>query len=177
MAYCLVLNNAYQPLGITNEENAICLIVEERARSILDHKEKVYRSQYLTIRAPKVIVLNYYIQAEGLLIRKERITRNGLFKRDNYTCQYCGNHRDKLGKNKLTKDHIIPRKLGGINNWTNITTACQKCNLRKGDRTPEQANMKLLSQPTIPVSWYMKGKSKLTDNELQFIEEFIKTKE
>lgn len=179
MGQCVVLNSAYQPLGTTNEEDAICLILDNRAEALVEDPKKIYRSQYLTLKAPKVIVLKYYIEVKGVRIKKERVTRKGLFRRDNYTCQYCGKYKDQLGKfkgnfpNKLTIDHIIPRNKGGTNLWTNVTTACQKCNLRKGNKTPEEAGMKLLSPPTIPISWYIKGKNRLTEEELDLIEGYL----
>jgi 5-methylcytosine-specific restriction endonuclease McrA len=47
-------------------------------------------------------------------------------------------------------DHILPRSRGGKSAWDNVVTACKKCNGRKGNRTPAEANMKLQTQPTRP---------------------------
>ncbi len=70
-----------------------------------------------------------------------------LFRRDRHMCLYCGQiYKDKL----LTRDHVIPRSLGGIDRWSNVVTACRRCNVAKGGRTPEQANMKLLAIPFTP---------------------------
>ncbi|HEY2982445.1 MAG TPA: HNH endonuclease, partial [Anaerolineales bacterium] len=52
-----------------------------------------------------------------------------VFRRDNYTCQYCGK-RD----GGLTVDHVRPRHLGGEHIWTNVVAACPPCNHRKGGR-------------------------------------------
>jgi len=49
-----------------------------------------------------------------------------IWERDNFTCQYCGSRRD------LTIDHIHPVFKGGNNVLSNLTTACRKCNSRKG---------------------------------------------
>jgi 5-methylcytosine-specific restriction endonuclease McrA len=50
----------------------------------------------------------------------------------------------------LTIDHVLPRSRGGKTVWENVTTACQKCNGRKGNRTPAEANMPLLAEPKRP---------------------------
>jgi 5-methylcytosine-specific restriction endonuclease McrA len=68
-----------------------------------------------------------------------------VFMRDGYACQYCGREtRD------LTLDHVVPRSQGGVHSWENVVSACRLCNRRKGGRTPEQADMKLLSEPKAP---------------------------
>jgi 5-methylcytosine-specific restriction endonuclease McrA len=64
--------------------------------------------------------------------------------RDLYTCQYCGSRKD------LTLDHVVPRWCGGPHTWENLVTCCRKCNLKKGDKTPQQANMKLKKVPRRP---------------------------
>jgi len=53
-----------------------------------------------------------------------------IFKRDGFTCQYCGAHPPAV---ILHCDHIIPVADGGSNDDTNLTTACEKCNLGKSD--------------------------------------------
>jgi hypothetical protein len=54
----------------------------------------------------------------------------------NYTCQYCGGERGVM-----TEEHVIPRGRGGTDAWCNLTCACLSCNIKKGDRTPEEAGM------------------------------------
>ena len=70
-----------------------------------------------------------------------------LFRRDGYSCMYCGSQCDNNG---LTREHIIPRVKGGRDCWTNVVAACVRCNHRKGGRTPEQAGMELLAIPFEP---------------------------
>ncbi|GAB1267762.1 HNH endonuclease [Aurantivibrio infirmus] len=70
-----------------------------------------------------------------------------LFRRDNNMCMYCGK---VFARSLLTRDHIIPRVQGGKDVWTNVVTACQRCNHHKGGRTPEQAGMELLAIPFTP---------------------------
>lgn len=75
------------------------------------------------------------------------LTNRELFLRDASLCMYCGH---KFNDAALTRDHIIPVSKGGRDRWSNVVTACRHCNTRKGDRTPERANMPLLAIPYIP---------------------------
>ena len=74
-----------------------------------------------------------------------KLTRREVFRRDNYTCQYCG-RRDV----NLTVDHVVPRHLGGPHKWTNLVAACSACNHRKGGRKVEEAHMHLAHIPKEP---------------------------
>lgn len=78
---------------------------------------------------------------------KIALTNRYLFRRDNYLCMYCGHH---FSPTVLTRDHIVPRSRGGKDCWTNVATACPRCNHAKGARTPEEANMPLLAVPFRP---------------------------
>lgn len=62
-------------------------------------------------------------------------TRFEVFKRDRYTCQYCGKHPPDV---LLEADHIVPRAAGGSDDLTNLTTACTDCNRGKGARLLEE---------------------------------------
>ena len=64
-------------------------------------------------------------------------------------CLYCGSH---FHRGELTRDHVMPVSKGGRDEWENVVTACWSCNVRKGGRTPQQANMPLLAVPYRP-SW------------------------
>jgi 5-methylcytosine-specific restriction endonuclease McrA len=61
-----------------------------------------------------------------------------VFKRDNFTCQYCGAHPPDV---LLHADHIVAVANGGGGGLDNLITACQSCNLGKGavplNSTPE----------------------------------------
>ena len=76
-----------------------------------------------------------------------RSVRFEIFKRDSFTCQYCGQRMDT---EDLTFDHVVPRAAGGKTTWENIVTCCVSCNHAKADRTPEQARMRLRRRPTKP---------------------------
>ncbi len=77
------------------------------------------------------------------------LTNQALFARDQALCLYCG---CSFNKSELTRDHVLPVSKGGPDEWENVVTACWSCNVRKGSRTPSQANMPLLAVPYRP-SW------------------------
>lgn len=79
--------------------------------------------------------------------RGVKFSRINILTRDRWTCQYCG--KRKRAK-ELNQDHVIPRSRGGKTVWENIVMACYPCNSRKRDLTPEEAGMRLLSQPKKP---------------------------
>jgi len=73
------------------------------------------------------------------------VNRREVLRRDHHTCQYCGSTHN------LTLDHVVPLSRGGSHSWDNVVTACERCNQRKGNRTPEEANMPLRSKPRAPL--------------------------
>jgi 5-methylcytosine-specific restriction endonuclease McrA len=54
---------------------------------------------------------------------------------------YCGSVK------QLTLDHVIPKSRGGKNTWNNLVTCCFTCNLKKGNKTPDEAKMVMRTQP------------------------------
>jgi 5-methylcytosine-specific restriction endonuclease McrA len=76
-----------------------------------------------------------------------KLTKKEIFRRDHYTCQYCG----KSGPN-LTVDHVVPQRLGGKSTWENLVTACARCNHKKGGKPLVQSGLKLQSAPKKPPS-------------------------
>ena len=88
------------------------------------------------------------IRLEAMVHRphpRVKLTRKEIFRRDNYTCQYCGSTT-----RTLTIDHILPRHLDGPHIWENVVTACSTCNHEKGGRTLEQSGMVLRKKPVEP---------------------------
>jgi len=73
------------------------------------------------------------------------LTRKNILRRDLYKCAYCGR-----GDLPLTIDHIVPKVKGGIDSWNNLVCACTFCNNKKGDQTPEEANLPLIIKPFKP---------------------------
>ena len=91
-----------------------------------------------------------------------------LFRRDANICLYCGQYFDNKD---LSCDHITPLSRGGINTWTNVVTACKRCNLFKGNRRPEEAGLQLLAIPFRPNRAeyiYLSGRTILTD-QMEFL--------
>ncbi len=78
---------------------------------------------------------------------KVALNKLSLFSRDRQLCAYCGNH---FKEDDLTTEHITPVSRGGRQGWMNLVTACRSCNVRKGSRTPEEANMPLRYTPYVP---------------------------
>lgn len=86
-----------------------------------------------------------------------------LFQRDNNICLYCG---DEFNIQDLSRDHVTPFAQGGDDIWTNVVTACVRCNNFKAGRTPEQAGMKLIAIPFTPTHAeyvYLQGRKILAD--------------
>ncbi|MBX7215215.1 MAG: HNH endonuclease, partial [Thermoflexales bacterium] len=105
---------------------------------------------HFSLPGPLVIRLLHYIRVPRNLPMP--LSRRAILLRDGYTCQYCG---AQPGKDALTIDHILPRSRGGRTDWENVTTACGACNRRKGNRLPDEANMRLLNPPIRPRFWNM----------------------
>jgi len=104
----------------------------------------VVRTISFKIRVPKVIVLLFY---DRFPKKEVKFTRQNVFERDKSTCQYCGRAFDRR---ELNLDHVIPRDRGGRMVWENIVCSCIECNTRKGNRTPDEAGMRLVKRPRRP---------------------------
>lgn len=153
---CLVLNSDYRPIGIVDWKKAIIWSFKKDSSKfnvnieILDYYENdSILGIGQTFKLPAVIKIMHYLKVYKKLVN---FSRNNLFIRDNYTCQYCG---CQFCINQLTYDHIIPKSRFKSNykkctNWSNITTSCKKCNAKKADRTPEEAGMQLKRTPYQP---------------------------
>ncbi len=91
-----------------------------------------------------------------------------LFSRDAHTCLYCG---IQFQNSELSRDHVTPVSQKGQNVWTNVVTACKRCNNYKAGRTPEQADMQLIAvpfQPTHAEYVYLRGRRILSD-QMEFL--------
>lgn len=137
----LVLNQGFEPHDVCRTRRAIVLVYCGKADLVEDSRGEVHTvSESFAI--PSVIRLT---QRARRPFHERRLTRLEVFSRDGYTCQYCGREtRD------LTLDHVAPRSQGGVHSWENVVSACKACNRRKGGRTPDEAGMKLLSEPRAP---------------------------
>lgn len=136
----LVLNFDYTPLNITSIQRGVILVYKGKAEVVREQENPIV-SGYKQFVRPLVIRLLSYIK---FFTRKNNPNRSKIYKRDNHSCLYCGSTKS------LTLDHVIPKSRGGTNDWTNLATSCIKCNLKKANRTPEEAKMVLKYKPYVP---------------------------
>ena len=140
----LLLNQTYEPLGTVSVARAVIMTVKNTVTIEELDGDHVLRSAHAEFPVPSVIRRREYIN-----VRRRReaagAKRMRIYMRDKFRCQYCG---EKRGANELTLDHILPRSRGGDNSPVNIVTACVGCNQRKGNRTPDEARMPLLTSQT-----------------------------
>lgn len=139
----LVLNANFEPINICNLRRAIGLIFTEKASLVSNGRGYLFSANQ-KFPIPSVIRLSRMVHRPRAYVH---LTRKEVFRRDHYTCQYCGNH-----STTLTIDHVIPKHLRGDFSWENLVTACSKCNHKKGGRTVNEANMNLLHPPKQPPS-------------------------
>ncbi|MBN2710941.1 MAG: HNH endonuclease [Planctomycetes bacterium] len=156
----LVLNRHWTPVHVTSVKHAIVLACKSHAsfvcpvtytpHSIMDWIERgvLSGSRLMSARfemeSPEIIVLGDYDRVPP---RGIAFNRRNLIRRDDNTCQYCGKQHAPDG---MTIDHVTPLSRGGPTDWENCVLACHRCNGRKANRTPAEANMKLLKKPFKP---------------------------
>lgn len=156
----LVLNRYFQPVQLTTVKRAVVLLYGGAAHAVDEYGEEydfaAWRAITVpdgapgiplargTLRAPRLVHLLRYDRVPRSVVR---LSRENLMTRDGHVCQYCGK---KPALRELNIDHVLPRSRGGGDSWENLVTSCMPCNLRKGWRTPEEANMHLLRRPFQP---------------------------
>jgi len=137
----LLLNQTYEPLGTVSVARAVIMVFKNTVSVEEFDGDRVLRSARAEFPVPSVIRRRIYIN-----VRRRReassMKRLRIYMRDKFRCQYCG---EKKPAGELTLDHILPRSRGGDNSPVNVVTACVSCNNRKGDRTPAEARMPLLT--------------------------------
>jgi len=137
----LLLNQTYEPLGTVSVARAVIMVFKNTVSVEEFDGDRVLRSARAEFPVPSVIRRRIYIN-----VRRRReassMKRLRIYMRDKFRCQYCG---EKRPAGELTLDHILPRSRGGDNSPVNVVTACVACNNRKGDRTPAEARMPLLT--------------------------------
>jgi len=137
----LVLNQNYEPLNVCSWRRAVALMCLGKAIA-LEHGSQVVRSSRDEMLLPTVVRLAYPIRRP---LPELKLSRRAILARDGHTCQYCGHvARD------LTIDHVIPRDRSGQATWDNLVACCLKCNNLKGNKTPREANMRLIHKPRRP---------------------------
>lgn len=143
----LVENACGSPLGMTNWQHAVSMVVTEEADVVMADPDRQVRSPSMSVAFPRVVRLRRWVYVkhferpdpfEGGLA-----TKKGVLDRDKRTCVYCGMPGDTI-------DHVFPRSRGGRDTWENMACACRSCNHGKADRTPEEAGMRLRWHPWRP---------------------------
>ncbi len=163
--HVLVLNRLWQAVNVTTVRRALTLLFQGHAQVVLSQKDGSFQTFNFTqwhtlslqqphdesihtvsvrIRVPRVILLAMF---DRLPKKEVKFTRHNIFERDKNTCQYCGKHFDRRD---LNLDHVTPRDRGGPTTWENIVCSCIGCNTRKGNRTPREADMRLIRKPKKP---------------------------
>jgi 5-methylcytosine-specific restriction endonuclease McrA len=180
----LVLNKNWQAINISTTADALSMMYSNTATGLDirgkddmvpltwkqwvdlscsedDHFVKTIQGN---VKIPKIIILCRYDKVPK---KRPKITRKGIWIRDQGICQYTGK---KINPNEGNIDHVIPKSRGGATDWTNCVLAHKKVNAKKADRTPEEAGLKLIRQPYVPkelpVSFYLTNKYNIQEWEL-----------
>jgi len=143
----LVLSSAYQPMAQISWQRAISMWVAGRVEIVEEYEDRFVATVNKVFKMPAVIrfvgtVLKRYHKGKN-----PKFSRSNVFLRDRGRCQYCSK---VLNKNTFTLDHVLPASKGGKRSWENIVSSCPPCNQRKRNRTPAEAGMKLIKQPSAP---------------------------
>lgn len=139
--HVLLLNADYSALSVCSVERAIILVLLQKADLVEAHNDRFVRSTSLRLPWPSIVRLKFYVRVP---YKRIMISRKNVLRRDRFRCQYC------KSRDRLTIDHVLPKSRGGRDTWENLVTACTRCNTRKGNRTPEEADMPLLRKPFRP---------------------------
>lgn len=102
------------------------------------------RSAFLTVRVPTILIATNYNKVP---YQRSKLTRQNIRLRDKGTCQYTGK---KLKPSEGNVDHIMPVSRGGENTWTNMVYCDKELNERKGNKTPEEMGLSLITNPKEP---------------------------
>lgn len=157
----LVLNRNWQPIGVSTVSRSLIKLWNRAAQVVDPEDYRLYdwadwaalsvregepyiQACRFRLRVPEVVTLTRY---DRVPVKEVPFSRRNVFKRDRYTCQYCGS---EPGSEDLTIDHVKPRSQGGLSTWDNCVLACVACNKMKADRTPDQARMPLRNVPRRP---------------------------
>lgn len=128
----LVVDSSYMARSIISTERAFVIKYKGNAEVLAEHPENFgLVDKTKVIAKPSIIKVSSYVNQK---YQKVNLTRENVFKRDDYTCVYCG----KSGRKGLTIDHVHPKSKGGKDTWTNLVTACFQCNQEKDCLTLEE---------------------------------------
>lgn len=181
----LVLNRSWMAIHVTHVKRALCLLYQGHARavhpqsfSLHDFDEwravaendvtRFVHTPSIKIPVPDVILLKWF---NGFIRHDVRFSRHNIFDRDGNTCQYC---RKRFSRAQLTLDHVIPQSRGGDDSWENLVVACLPCNVKKGNRTPDEAGMPLGRSPKKP-GWVPQLGARVPQEQFAVWKQFVDT--
>ena len=128
----LVVDSSFMARSIIPTERAFVISYKGNAEIIAEHPETFgLVNPSLEIFKPSIIRVYKYVKQN---LQKVPLTRENVYRRDNFECVYCGNSNQRT----LTLDHVIPQSKGGKDSWDNLVTACRQCNGEKADLTLEE---------------------------------------
>jgi 5-methylcytosine-specific restriction endonuclease McrA len=139
----ILLNLDYTFLATICWKKAVKLLLLKKADIVIASNRIIRSTNQLIISIPKVIRLLKLVKVK-FTRRKAKLTKLNIMIRDGFKCVYCSS-----GSN-LTIDHVIPVSRGGRTIFENVVTCCYSCNEKKGNKTPEEAHMKLRKIPYAP---------------------------
>jgi len=178
----LVLDNTAKPIGLTREPEAVSRVARsmlegtQTVQPMLSDPERSYRSQYLEIPAPIIVMAQGYVEIPDVDLN--RVHRRAVFARDRYQCQYCGMIADSgHSRKQLTMDHVKPVHLFPhrtlATNWENVTTACLACNQRKAGKLPRECGMMPRSTPRIPHYAQLRFAGRINPQQRDYINDYF----
>lgn len=160
---CEVLNASYDPLSIVSGRRALNLVLKGKASILSEHPTYFVISGSDVHPVPTQILLKEMVKSRRTTRAAAQLTQRNMFVRDMYTCQYCARHRSDLHEGEfLTRDHVTPQSKQGKDMWTNVVTACNKCNNKKADFTMQEMDMKFFKpdfKPYVPTVFELWSKS------------------
>lgn len=171
----LVLNKNWQAINVTTPADALSMMYAQTALGLdvrsencmvscnwnewialdVSYSDTFVKTSTGRIKIPKIIITSF----SKVPLRRPRFTLKNLWERDQGKCQYTGK---SLSTNEANVDHVVPKSRGGKTTWTNCVICHKEINSRKGDRTPLEAGLRLISQPKephlLPCTLYIKNK-------------------
>jgi len=145
---CMVYNTTGEPVELVPSLKGLCLHLRGKAEILETVPDRVVRSPRLVFPLPASVVLRQHRRVRG---RVAALTNEHLFLRDGHQCAYCGRARRELRpRERLTRDHLVPRSKGGRDEWLNVVTACSTCNHWKDDRLVRETGLVPRVTPWVP---------------------------
>ena len=139
--HVLVLNQDYRALSVCSVERALVMVFLHKAELVESYNGRAVRSAHASFPWPSIVRLKGYVRVP---YRRIMLTRRNILRRDGNRCQYCDS------TDRLTLDHVMPKSRGGADSWENLVAACVPCNNKKGNHTPEEADLVLRRRPFRP---------------------------